>query len=360
MACGAAIRRWSVTLSAWLAVPLVAACEAPRPPPAPANPTSDPGWQDVFDHVPQLLASIRPQALRRDPIYGPLLRRALDLARARNRVVAATHALDAVEDAEQVIVALDDEPGVALDQAALVAVILGVRADIDPATLVDANGHALWEPGPSGRVRELVREQDDDGEPVQASLFELPGRTWVIASGGARARAREAFGHPRRRPLRIDPDALALVRIDGPALVARMPILREPAAFAQVGSKMSDLTLELAPGGVGALEGSLSYSDDRAATAAEQTLREALAAMARRKTPPFAWLCKATVGHTPGTGRVLVSAPLPRSLLGALRELGGGVRPSASANAEDPCAGVAPDAPEGTSDHNVGSPPAPL
>ena len=45
----------------------------------------------------------------------------------------------------------------------------------------------------------LVHEGDEQGEPVRASLFELPGRTWVIASGAARARARDTFLRPRAR-----------------------------------------------------------------------------------------------------------------------------------------------------------------
>src|ERR1019366_6462314 len=89
----------------------------------------------------------------------------------------------------------------------VVVVVRGVRADVDPAALVDADGRPLWAPGPTGRVRELVRAGTGSGaesseaprNEIPASLFELPGRTWVIASGEARARARSAFAHAPAR-----------------------------------------------------------------------------------------------------------------------------------------------------------------
>ena len=74
---------------------------APRPP---SRFDSEPRWEDVFDTTPELLAVIHPTALRKDRVYGPLLRRAIDLVREQSRVVAETRALDAMEDAEEVIV----------------------------------------------------------------------------------------------------------------------------------------------------------------------------------------------------------------------------------------------------------------
>ena len=58
-----------------------------------AAPT-EPRWEDVFDTMPELVAVIHPAALRSDPVYGSLLRRAIELARQQSRVVAETRALD--------------------------------------------------------------------------------------------------------------------------------------------------------------------------------------------------------------------------------------------------------------------------
>ena len=48
----------------------------------------------------------------------------------------------------------------------LVVVLIGVRPDIDPARLVDAEARALWSPGPYGlRTRAHARKRDADGTP---------------------------------------------------------------------------------------------------------------------------------------------------------------------------------------------------
>ena len=71
------------------------ACSGGAPTPA-ANPrtaTGEAQWQDAFDSTPELLIAVFPLALRSDRVYGPLLRRAIELARERSRVVAETRAL---------------------------------------------------------------------------------------------------------------------------------------------------------------------------------------------------------------------------------------------------------------------------
>lgn len=259
---------------------------------------SEPRWEDVIDTTPELLAVIHPTALRKDRVYGPLLRRAIDLVREQSRVVAETRALDAMEDAEEVIVGVrpDDAAGDAAGE--VIVVVRGVRADVDPVTLVDADGRALWAAGPSGRVRELVRSDGPSpaapSSPVPASLFELPGRTWLIASGGARARARSAFAHPLGRPALhfegVDPsgeEPLAILRIDGPSLVARVRELQPMGGLATLGHRLQAVTLELGAGpapidGAPAadlrrtIRGVLSYGDDDAAALAEATTRDVI------------------------------------------------------------------------------------
>jgi hypothetical protein len=315
-------------------------------------PADEPRWEDVIDTTPELLAVVFPTALRRDRVYGPLLRRAIDLVREQSRVVAETRALDAMEDAEEVIVGVRPDataPGEAAGE--VMVVVRGVRAEVDPVTLVDADGHALWAPGPSGRVRELVRSDSPPSPrgsaPIPASLFELPGRTWVIVSGGARARARAVFAHPLGRPAlhfeRFEAsgdDPLAILRIDGPSLVARVHELQSRGGLAALGHRLQAVTLELGageavldPGDAGAtgnlhrtIRALLSYPDDDAAALAEATARDVIGAIARKKPEALAWLADATVDRASppqgGPRSILLTAPLPPRLVGALLHAG--------------------------------------
>jgi hypothetical protein len=334
-------------------------CGSPAPSTAQTAP-AEPRWEDVLGTTPELLAVAFPLALRQDAVYGPLLRRVFDLVRDQSRVVAETRALDAMEDAEEVIVGMRPEIGAGGGEstsqvAEMIVVVRGVRADVDPATLVDADGHPLWTPGPSGGVRELVpREAPPSpsggaGAPVLASLFELPGRTWVIVSGDARARARDVFAHPRgRAALHLDADsadALLVVRIDGPSLVSRVRALQAPSGLAPIGRRLNAVTLALAggpasevadkdvpasdagpaPGAIHlrrSVRATLAYADADATTMAEATVRDVLGAIARKKPQDLAWLANATVDRpSPGgapAARIVVTAPLPPWLAGAL------------------------------------------
>jgi hypothetical protein len=314
------------------------ACAGPARTVPGARPLEEPAWENVFEPVPPLLLAIRPRLLRADPTYGPLLRRALELARTRSRVVASTRAIDAFENADEVIFGLNDSGGLPIGEGDLVAVLLGVRADIDPGTLVDGQGRALWVPGPNGRVRELSREADEQGQPLEASLFELPGRTWVIASGEARIRARDAFVRPGARPrLPIDDGGLAVLRVQGSSLVAQVPFLRPPAALAPLGADLQSLTLTLAPGAMGYVEARLTYFNDQRAGAAEAVLRETLAALARKKPGGVAWgwLSGASVERASGGSMVAVKAALPPEMLSVF-EGAGRARPAARESAPGP------------------------
>jgi hypothetical protein len=310
---------------------------APAPAPRQAQ-ASEPRWQDVFDRIPELFVVVRPRGLRQDPVYGPLLRRALEAVREKSRVVAATRALEAIDDADEVLAGVraeaPDRPGgtEGMDGAELVLVARGVRADLDPGKLVDADGRSLWQPGPSGRVRELVREPDARGArgaDVAASLFELPGRTWVIASGEARVRAREVFEHPVDRPmLDLDRDALAVVRLDGPSLVQRVRSLHGTGELAAVGRRLQSVTLALPPGSDRSIRATLSYADEDAAAFAEVALRECFRALGRasgEKAGALSWLGGAAVDRPQArAGReIVVSAPLPPRLIDALLQAGG-------------------------------------
>jgi hypothetical protein len=321
------IRPVARTLAAAAALALVdVACGGAPPPPPAAIDHSEPRWQDVFDTMPELLVVLRPRALRQDKVYGPLLRRAIEVTRQQSRIVAAGGALDSLVDAGELIVGMrpdaPDRPG------ELVLVERSVPGDVDPAAIVDDDGRSLWAPGPAGRVRELVRERDEHGHPVGASLFELPGRTWVIAAGDARARAREAFAHPfGRPPLDLDASALAVVRVDGPSLVARWPLLQDLGGLASLGRHLRSVTLALPPGVEGSLTATLAYADEDSAALAEVTSREVLGALKRRGPGPLAWLVPTRVARP--DKKVILTVPLPPSLVDALIHAGGVQLPAA-------------------------------
>jgi hypothetical protein len=303
-------------------------------------------WQDVFARPPDLIVVVRPQSLRRDRVYGPLLRRAIELARAHSRLVAETGALDAMVDADEVIVGAWGTGGKETDD--LLVVVRGVRADVDPAKLIDEEGHALWAAGPNGPavdVRELLRARAEASAAGagDTSLFELPGRTWVIATGKARSRARDAFSRsvPREREstggsARLedraspasaaawsqgdDGSALGMVRLGGKALVARVRELRPPSLLAPLGRKLQQAAIVLSPGEDAVVRATLSYEDEEAAALAEATVRRAIEALLVAKRDDYAWLRSVAVQRAPG--RVMVTAPVPQRLLDGLLDPG--------------------------------------
>ena len=298
-----------------IAVAVSFACGAGRAPRLSEVRPPEAHWQDIFDTMPELFVVVRPRALRRDEVYGALLTRAIELARQQSRVAAATRAFEAMEDADELVVGIwPGSPGRVEEQ---VLVARGVRADLDPGKLVDAHGQALWAPGRAGPVRELVRERDDDATPINASLFELPERTWIIASAGARTRIRELLAHPVNRPtIDLDRDALAIVRLDGPSLVARAHPLQGTGGLSAVGRRLQSVTVVLPPGKDVSIHATLAYADEDAAAFAEVAIRETVATFARSKPEGFAWLGAASV-ERPGA-HVVVTAPLPRGLIDAL------------------------------------------
>jgi len=254
--------------------------------------TREPQWQDAIDSRPELMIIVRPLALRHDPGVGPFLERIVEVGRQQSRVVADTRALEAMEDAEEVIVALrtsglDDDTQVNDE----IVVVRGVRADVDPSRLVDADGQSLWTGGPSGPLREFVRANDEAGAPADVSLFELPARTWVIAAGPGRARARRALAHPQGQPSpTVSPDALAIVHIDGPALVSRVPALRDSGELARIGRHLMHVELALLSSPGRSMGITLSYADVPATDDAESAVRKVVSVVSGATPPPTGWV----------------------------------------------------------------------
>ena len=308
-------------------------------PERPPTSSREPRWQDVIDPRPDLLVVLRPLALRQDPGVGPLLERIVEIGRQQSRVVADTRALEAMEDAEEVIVSVRAS---GLDAAASASdelvVVRGVRADLDPSRLVDSDGHPLWTQGPGGPVREFVRAHNDEAAPVDVSLFELPARTWVIAAGLARARARHAIVHPLGRPAPFQySEALAIVRIDGPALVSRLPALRRYGQLGLIGRGLLEVELALPPNPGRTIDVTLTYANVSDADEAESAARTVIRVVAAAGPLPAGWI--STLGSARVERRsdksVAIVSPWPSVLIDNALRKGAGTLPSSPRAAQD-------------------------
>jgi hypothetical protein len=279
----------------------------------------------VLAPPPALVIVLRPRMLRRDALYGPLLRRVLQLARERSGPATLARTLDAVEDADEVLVGVQDAARTSDELGNLVLVLRGVRADLDPANLVDDQGRRLWTTGPSGRVRELVLAgaSGDDTARSPASLFELPDRTWVIATGKPRVRVRDALDSgatalATSAPFAeadLSPDAPFAARLNGPSLVSHVGALQPPAQLAPVGRSLIAVTMSLSPGPDAVVRATFTYSDEDAVGPAQATVRRVLDALSTLKPDEYGWLRTANVEGA--ARRVEIRAPLPKELLSA-------------------------------------------
>ena len=268
-------------------------------------------WQDVFDGTPEIFAIIRPQAIKRDQVYGPLFKSALRMAQARSEMRGAT-TLEALEGCEQIIVGVRKDPNSQADDAVLV--LRGVPASLDAAEMKDASGQQVFRlVDPRAKVPELEwvdRRSDGNG-----AVFVLPDRTWVGTIGDARLRARQAFASPFGRPIpKADPQALAVVRFDAATLLSG-PRYAKSALLGPLTKKLTAVTLALLPGKDGVLA-TLQYSDEDASAWAEMHVKRIVEQLGGAR-PNLAWLKDAKVGRGTGaeSNAVTVKVAIPPRLL---------------------------------------------
>jgi hypothetical protein len=290
----------------------------------PAAPT----LESLLTRRPDLVLTVHPPALSRDAVYGPLLRRASELATAyAGPTNLGTTALAVLERTEEVVVAENDRGKEA------VVVLRGVPASVDPLEIVDTAGHAVWRP-----IHGDVRTQSRELEPVEAAdvaLFIAPGLVWVIASGPAVARARAALlggAGLGKASLAGDETPLISLSLPGNAL----PQLRQ-GALAPVGAGLQRIQIDLTPGREGVIVSKLTYPDANAAASAEETVTAVTLAFRHRleesvranddqrskeraKSPrtlgSLDWLGAAKVDRMDAV--IVVRAPIPRPWLNAL------------------------------------------
>jgi hypothetical protein len=268
---------------------------------------------DLLSHAAEVTVTLHPPALARDAVYGPLLQRASAMAAAYAgpRTVGTT-ALAAFERTEEVVVASNDAT------AEAVVVLRGVPGDLDAGRVVDEHANPIWRPV-VGDVSPRVVEYEPTIA-ADAALFVLPQRIWIIATGDAKARTREALLGPISASSLSGEDAtLAVLSIRGSALVRRDARLRD-GALAPLGRALLRASFELTPGAEGVIAARFVYADPAAARASEETARDVVAAFRRRlqnpNPPPLSWLAAAGVECSAAT--VTVRAPIPKSWLEAL------------------------------------------
>lgn len=293
-----------------LAVGLATACGPGAPPESTARRERGPQWQDVFDGTPEIYAVVRPQAIKRDAIYGTFFKNVLRVAQARSPMRGAT-TLEALDGAEEIVVGIrKDATG---EDAALV--IRGVPASLDPQKMTDAGGRPVLRLL-DGRAKVAEYEWNDRQNAVAGSVFVLPDRTWVGTIGEARARARQAFASPFGRPVpKVDADVLAMVRLDAATFLQTPRFMRSPLV-GPLTKKLRALTLGLLPG-KGGVVAKLQYEDEDASAWAEMHVKRVVEELSRQEPrkggPSLEWLRTAQVGHEGPT--VVVKIAVPARLL---------------------------------------------
>ena len=263
-------------------------------------------WQDVFEREPDVLVVVRPQAIKRDRVYGRFFDLAMTQAQARGFLAGPTM-IEATRGADEIVVGLDQGNDA-------VFVLRGVPASLDPQKLTDATGKPLFRlVSDKSAVAEYQANDVQDAE--RGTLFVLPDRTWVAATPPARERSRQAFATPFGRPEpRIDGRALAAARF-GPEFVQRSRYQRSPV-FGPLTKKLESVTLALRPESEGLLVAFL-YENDDASAWAEAHAKRVLEQLANARTdvegPRLGWLKDAKLDREGNT--LHLRLPIPPRLL---------------------------------------------
>jgi hypothetical protein len=274
---------------------------------------------DLLAHPADVKVTLHPPAVVRDRVYGALLRRASSLAAAyAGPRTLGTTALAALERTDEVDAAVNDA-------GETIVILRGVPGDLDVLHVVDEAGRPVWRPI-VGDLRHTFAEYAPVTE-ADATLFVLPGRVWVVASGDARMHTREVLIDGPATFAEGDP-GLAVIAIRGSALLRRDPRLRS-GPLSPLGRSLLRASFELTPGAQGVLVARLDYNEDLAASGAEKTARDIVSAFRRmlqegetvgakthREPPPLSWLAAAGVERA--GMEVTVRAPIPRVWLDAI------------------------------------------
>ena len=275
------------------------ACGPSAPPPPPARRENVAQWADVFEGTPDIYAVVRPQALKRDRLYGSFWKSLMRVAQARGFARGATMT-EAADGAEEIIVGISKRGDAAL-------ILRGVPASLDPLKITDDGGQPLFR-AVDERSKVVEYVATDPRMVDRGSLFVLPDRTWVGTIGDARARARQAFATPLHRPApTVEADALVSVRFASPVTHA---LDRQPG-FAVLSKKLASATLTLKPNKGGLVVALLYEEPDQ--TAQAEMHAKGLVEELSKDTQRFGWLKDASVRYDGNSVYIRVAIP-PRLL----------------------------------------------
>jgi hypothetical protein len=291
--------RW-LTAAVVLAI-ATPACGPDAPPPPPPKKETGAHWPDVFDGTPDIFVVIRPQAIKRDAVYGTFWKNLIRVAQSKNFAGGASM-LEAAEGAEEIIVGINRGLDAAL-------VLRGVPANLDPVKMNDPAGHPVFRlADEKAKVHEYQIVDRRDADP--GSVFVLQDRTWVGAIGDARVRARQAFASPMGRPSpKVAEDALAFVRFGQPVVTSAF--FQKHPTYGAFTKKLLSVTFTLKPGKGGVVL-SLLYDDQDAAAWSEMHAKQLVQELAKEEKR-YGWLKDAKVAYEGNALVVKVAVP-PRLL----------------------------------------------
>jgi len=172
-------------------ISLLLLCSCASPPKAPHAEKSAAWFSILIDDTSDWQIRVRPKDAAQDPVFGALLRRA---EREASAAIGAARigqtTLQALEQSDVVVLAVRRAKPIDA-----VLVIGGVPASVAPDTMIDDRGNALWRrvDGRSRTLEEYVQTRPSGPDDPAIRLVALPGRTWVVAVGGAVDRMATAF-----------------------------------------------------------------------------------------------------------------------------------------------------------------------
>jgi hypothetical protein len=314
-----------LALAALCAALAVTSCGAPEPARDPsakaAHVEQRASWYGgVVDESTDLVIALSPTRLMRDPSYGPIFQRASRLAAAKSpgtQIHGTT--LDALQQADAIVVGVKDSPD--LDA---VLIIAGVPAGFDAARLVDGEGRPLWKPShePSiAGVSEMERASAPStsiATEAPASFFVLPGRTWILATGAARERVRDALVRSLpAAPYVAERHDLVAVTL-GREVVARVR-RRVGPGLGPITEGLLRVEATVGDGAQGQIGAVFFYDDEHHAANATQRGGEVIALLADKLSPHLDFLRAGSLTKADRTVRI--SAHLPTALLRRFAEV---------------------------------------
>ncbi|MEO7112109.1 MAG: hypothetical protein ABI183_16820 [Polyangiaceae bacterium] len=315
---------------ATISILFMSACGS-APPKSAAAEKSSAWFALLVDDTSDWQVKIRPRDLAQDPVFGPVLMRAEREASAaivQARIGETT--LQALEQSDVLVFAV--RTAHPLDAVLIVG---GAPASTSPDAMVDDRGSPLWRKidAPSHSIEEYVRATPAPSDQPVVRLVALPGRTWIIAMGGAVDRMARALSAGPAGPYRPDPatdghdlvDVLAVGELLVPLKNARGELLQPLLG------PLTRVSLKVDGGRSPAAHLVLTYRDEVSAIHAEdflQTLKTVLVA----KYPKFQALIEAAaISHQKHD--IDLDSAIPGGLVHMLLEAGRGYHQDAKPDA---------------------------